>query len=70
MIAGQVVLRTLNLALGVGAATVLAAVVIASLARDPSWYEREWPDASIHELVETARQKRRVREIDMMHEDI
>jgi hypothetical protein len=48
------IFRRLNLALGIGAATVLAGVVAASLARDASWYERNWPGASVHDLVETA----------------
>jgi hypothetical protein len=48
------IFRRLNLALCIGAATVLAAVVAASLVRDPSWYERKWPDASVHDLIEAA----------------
>jgi hypothetical protein len=48
------IFRKLNLALGIGAATVLAAVVAASLARDASWYERNWPEAAVHDRIETA----------------
>jgi hypothetical protein len=48
------IFRKLNVALGIGAAIVLAAVVTASLARDASWYERKWPKASVHELIAAA----------------
>lgn len=48
------IFRRLNLALGVGAAAVLAGVVAASLTRDASWYERNWPTASVHALIRTA----------------
>ncbi len=48
------IFRRLNLGLGIGAAAVLVAVIAASLARDASWFERNWPDASVHELIESA----------------
>jgi hypothetical protein len=35
--------RRFNLALAAGLSAVLLAVALASLLRDPSWYEREWP---------------------------
>ncbi len=46
--------RRFNRSLSAGAAAILLAVVVASLVRDPSWYERRWPAASVHELVATA----------------
>ena len=46
--------RRVNRSLTAGAAAILLAVVVASFVRDPSWYERNWPKASVHELVETA----------------
>jgi hypothetical protein len=48
------IFRRLNLALCAGAAAVLVAVVGASLARDSSWYEKRWPEASVHDLIATA----------------
>jgi hypothetical protein len=48
------IFRRLNLALCAGAAVVLVTVVAASLARDRSWYERRWPEASVYDLIETA----------------
>jgi hypothetical protein len=46
--------RSFNRALTLGATAVLLGVVIASLVRNPSWYERNWPDASAHERIATA----------------
>jgi len=46
--------RRFNRSLTAGAAAILLAVVVASFVRDPSWYERNWPEASVHEAVETA----------------
>ena len=46
--------RRVNRSLTAGAATILLAVVVASLVRDASWYERRWPEASVHEAVATA----------------
>jgi len=46
--------RRVNRRLTAGAAALLLAVVVASLVRDSSWYERRWPEASVHEAVATA----------------
>ena len=46
--------RRVNRSLTAGAAAILLAVVVASLVRDASWYERRWPEASVHEAVATA----------------
>jgi hypothetical protein len=46
--------RRFNRSLAAAAAASLLAVVVASLVRDASWYERKWPDASVSKLVETA----------------
>jgi len=46
--------RGVNRALAAGAAVTLLAVAVASLVRDASWYERKWPEASVHEIVKTA----------------
>jgi hypothetical protein len=45
--------RRVNRALSIGAAVGLLAVVAVSLARDASWYERNWPDDAVAEIVET-----------------
>jgi hypothetical protein len=47
------IFRRLNLGLAIGAAAVLIGVVAASLARDAAWYEQNWPEASVHELIAT-----------------
>jgi len=46
--------RRVNRRLTAGAAALLLAVVVASLVRDASWYERRWPQASVYEAVEKA----------------
>jgi len=46
--------RRVNRSLTAGAAALLLAVVFASLVRHASWYERRWPEASVHEAVATA----------------
>ena len=46
--------RRVNRSLTAGAAAIFLAVVVASLVRDASWYERRWPEASVHEAVATA----------------
>jgi len=49
-----VLLRGVNRVLAAGAVAALLVVVVISFLRDSSWYERRWPEASVHELVETA----------------
>ena len=46
--------RGANRVLTAGAVSALLAVVVACFVRDASWYERRWPEASVHELVERA----------------
>jgi hypothetical protein len=44
----------INRVLSACAAAALLGVVVASFIREASWYERKWPEASVHELVQRA----------------